>query len=131
MLDLVQGLYEIKDLNFFLNQKPFPNANMEGQLCYDFPSPSNSFKTLLNLDFDPFLDLSILENLQVKKFRLLKIALEKGNKKIAKIIENKLKLEKLEEQKEMDIQEYNRKIQNIIQKDKTVLKTWEEIERMV
>ena len=31
----------------------------------------------------------------------------------------------------MDIQEYNRKIQNIIQKDKTVLKTWEEIERMV
>lgn len=30
MVDLVQGLYEIKDLKFFINQKPFPNANMEG-----------------------------------------------------------------------------------------------------
>jgi len=27
------------------NQKPFPNANMEGQLCYDFPSPKNPLKT--------------------------------------------------------------------------------------
>jgi hypothetical protein len=131
MLDLAQGLYEIKDLNFFLNQKPFPNANMEGQLCYDFPSPNNSFKTLLNLDFDPFLDLSILENLQVKKFRLLKIALEKGNKKIAKTIKNKLNLEKLEEQKEVDNEEYNRKIKEIIQKDNLVLKPWEEIEKMI
>jgi hypothetical protein len=131
MLDLVQGLYEIKDLNFFLNQKPFPNANMEGQLCYDFPSPNNPLSSLLNLNFDPFLDLSILENLQVKKFRLLKIALEKGNKKIAKTIKNKLILEELEEQKELDNQEYDRKIQKIIEKDIEVLKPWQEIEKII
>ena len=28
------------------NQKPFQNANMEGQLCYDFPSPKNPLKNL-------------------------------------------------------------------------------------
>ena len=72
------------------NQKPFQNANMEGQLCYDFPSPNNPLKNLLFLDFEPFLDLSIFENLQVKKFNLLKMAIEKGNKLIAKTIKNKL-----------------------------------------
>jgi len=131
MLDLVQGFYEIKDLNFFLNQKPFQNANMEGQLCYDFPSPKNPLKNLLSLDFGPFLDLSIFENLQVKKFNLLKIAIEKGNKLIAKTIKNKLELEKIEEECEMNNQEYDLKKKKIIEKDSQVLKSWKEIEEMI
>ena len=113
------------------NQKPFPNANMEEQLCYDFSSPNNPLKNLLFLDFEPFLDLSIFENLQVKKFNLLKMAIEKGNKLIAKTIKNKLELEKIEEEWEMNNQEYDFKKKKIIDKDSQVLKSWEEIEEMI
>lgn len=83
------------------------------------------------IDFAIFLDVSILENVQVKKFRLLKIAIEKGDKDISNLIKNKLELEKLEEQRDLDIEEYNNKINKIIQKYKNVLKSWEEIEKMI
>jgi len=104
---------------------------MEGQLCYDFPSPKNPLKNLLSLDFGPFLDLSIFENLQVKKFNLLKMAIEKGNKLVAKTIKNKLELEKIEEEWEMNNQEYDLKKKKIIDKDSQVLKSWKEIEEMI
>jgi len=128
MLDLINGRYEIQDLNFFFNKKPFSNTNLEGQLCYDFPTPSTPLSGLLTLDFETFLDLSILEHLQVKKFRLLKIATEKNNKQMIKIIKDKIALDKLTEKKEIDIKNYDEKIQEIIAKNIMVLKSWEEIE---
>lgn len=131
MLDLVQGFYEIKDLNFFLNQKPFLNANMEGQLCYDFPSPKIPLKKLSEINFEQFLDLSIFENAQIKKFTLLKLAIEKGNKTIAKTIKNKLTIERLETEKEMSNQSFEAEIAKIIAENSQVLKPWEEIELMI
>ncbi len=131
MLDLVQGFYEIKDLNFFLNQKPFSNANMEGQLCYDFPSPKIPLRELSEINFEQFLDLSIFENTQIKKFTLLKLAIEKGNKIIATTIRNKLAIEQLETEKELNNQSFEAKIAKITAKNSHVLKSWEEIELMI
>jgi hypothetical protein len=131
MLDLAQGLFEIKDLNYFLNQKPFPNGNMEGQLCYEFPFPKNQINEIINLNFDTFLDISILENLQVRKFRMLKLAIEKDNKVIAKVIKSKIELEKIQEQKLLSDEEYNNKIQKIISKNSLVLKSWTELETLI
>lgn len=131
MIDLVQGLYEIKDLNYFLNQTPFPNANMEGQLCYDFPSPKHPIEEIKNINFKNFLDLSIFENMEIKKFRLLKMSLEKNNKLVSKIIKDKIKLEKLQEEKDLSIKDFENKIGLIISKNNLVLKSWIEIEDML
>jgi hypothetical protein len=131
MLDLAQGLFEIKDLNYFLNQNPFSNANMEGQLCYDFPSPKEKLDNLTRLNFKQVLDISILENTQVKKFRLLKMAIEKGNLEISKIIKAKMELEKLEELKRIDIQEYDKKIAVVYSKNQKITMTWSELVAVV
>lgn len=131
MLDLVQGLYEIKDLNYFLNQIPFPNANMEGQLCYEFPFPKYNIEEIKNINFKNFLDISILENIEIKKFRLLKKSLEKNNKIVSKIIKDKIRLESLTEQKDLSIKDFDKKINSIIDKNNMVLKSWEDIEKMI
>ncbi|MFA5917469.1 MAG: hypothetical protein WC850_04540 [Candidatus Gracilibacteria bacterium] len=128
MLDLSKGLYEIKDLTFFENEKPFSNANMEGQICYKFPFPNSQLETLITINFDSFANMLILENIWVKKFKLLKIATEKDNKFWAKIIKNKIVLEKLEEEMSINTDNFKNKIDKIKTKIPEVIKSWNEIE---
>lgn len=128
MLDLAKWLYEIKDLTYFENEKPFSNANMEWQICYNFPIPQTNLETLTSLDFDNFANMLVLENIWVKKFKLLKIAIEKNSKDWKKIIENKIKLEKLEEEMNINIDDFNEKINKIKEKYPKVNMKWDEIE---
>ncbi|HRU50155.1 MAG TPA: hypothetical protein P5155_01490 [Candidatus Absconditabacterales bacterium] len=128
MLDLAKGLFEIKDLTYFETQKPFSNANMEGQICYNFPTPNTGIETLTKINFDSFANLLVLENIWVKKFKLLKIAIEKENKTWKKIIENKIKLEKLEEEMNINIDDFKDRIEKIKVKTPEVEMSWEKIE---
>lgn len=129
MLDLSKWLYEIQDLTYFENEKPFSNANMEWQICYNFPIPNYELKNLQRIDLDLFSNILVLENIIVKKFKLLKIANEKWNKPWIKIIKNKIMLEKLEEEMHINIETFHEKIKNIKTKVPEVSKSWEEIEK--
>ncbi|NUJ98191.1 hypothetical protein HGA92_05405 [Candidatus Gracilibacteria bacterium] len=131
MLDLAKGLYEIKDLTYFETQKSFSNKRMEGQICYNFPAPNTGIETLTKINFDSFANMLVLENIWVKKFKLLKIAIEKGNKIWKKIIENKIKLEKLEEEMNINIDDFKYKIKKIKVKIPEVEMSWEKIENEV
>lgn len=128
MLDLAKWLYEIKDLTYFENEKPFSNANMEWQICYNFPIPNYNLESLKRIDLDLFSNVLVLENIIVKKFRLLKIANEKWNKKLIKIIKNKITIEKLEEEMNINIYDFQKRIDNIKTKVPEVIESWEEIE---
>lgn len=128
MLDLSKWLYEIKDLTFFENEKPFANANMEWQICYNFPIPNSNLITLLNINLDNFTNYLVLENIWVKKFKLLRVAIEKDNKIWKKIIENKIKLDKLEEEKDINIDDFNDRINKIKNKTPEVTMSWDNIE---
>lgn len=128
MLDLAKWLFEIKDLTYFETQKPFSNANMEWQICYNFPTPNTWIETLTKINFDSFANLLVLENIWVKKFKLLKIAIEKENKTWKKIIENKIKLEKLEEEMNINIDDFKDRIEKIKVKTPEVEMSWEKIE---
>lgn len=128
MLDLAKWLYEIKDLTYFETEKPFSNANMEWQICYNFSTPNTWIETLTKINFDSFANLLVLENIWVKKFKLLKIAVEKDNKIWKKIIENKIKLEKLEEEMNINIDDFKDKIKKIKVKIPEVELSWEKIE---
>lgn len=128
MLDLSEWNFEIKDLTFFENEKPFSNANMEWQICYNFPIPDKKLKTLTDINFSSFANILMLENLWVKKFKLLKIALEKNNKLWEKIIKNKIKLEKIEEEMNINISDFKRKMYDIKIKYPQIEMSWEDIE---
>ena len=128
MLDLAKWLFEIKDLTYFETQKPFSNANMEWQICYNFPTPNTWIETLTKINLDSFANLLVLENIWVKKFKLLKIAIEKENKTWKKIIENKIKLEKLEEEMNINIDDFKDRIEKIKVKTPEVEMSWEKIE---
>lgn len=131
MLDLAKWLYEIKDLTYFETQKSFSNKRMEWQICYNFPAPNTWIETLTKINFDSFANMLVLENIWVKKFKLLKIAIEKGNKIWKKIIENKIKLEKLEEEMNINIDDFKYKIKKIKVKIPEVEMSWEKIENEV
>lgn len=131
MLDLAKWLFEIKDLTYFETQKPFSNANMEWQICYNFPTPNTWIETLTKINFDSFANLLVLENIWVKKFKLLKIAIEKENKTWKKIIENKIKLEKLEEEMNINIDDFKDRIEKIKVKTPEVEMSWEKIENAI
>jgi len=131
MLDLAKWLFEIKDLTYFETQKPFSNANMEWQICYNFPTPNTWIETLTKINFDSFVNLLVLENIWVKKFKLLKIAVEKGNKIWKQIIENKIKLEKLEEEMNINIDDFKDRIEKIKIKTPEVKMSWVKIESEV
>ena len=128
MIDIKNKLFEIKSLNYFFNQKPFLNASMENQLCYDFPRPSININKLSIENISTYIDKDIVENILIKKWRLYNIAKENKNKKIEKIIKAKLDIEKLEEEKEINIETINQKIQNIINKNPEVRISWKKIE---
>gem|GEM_PF-1119924 len=59
---------------------------------------------------------------------MLKIAVEKDNKIWKKIIENKIKLEKLEEEMNINIDDFKDKIKKIKVKIPEVELSWEKIE---
>ena len=128
MLDLNQNLYHFEDLSYFENTKPFLNASMENQLCYDFPRPATDLSKIVNLNFETETNLKALENIWVKKFKLLKLAIDKGDKKWEKIIDAKIKLEKLEQSRTMTIVDFDEKIQKSLAKFPEIRLTWEEIE---
>jgi hypothetical protein len=127
MLDLDKGLYNIVNLNYFENKSPFANQNLEGQLCYNLPTPDKKLNELLidNLDF--YLDKNFLSYNYIKKYRLLKIAKNSKNKKIIKIIENKMKIENIE----LELKNFHDEIKIIEEIDKDVLKSWDEIEQIL
>ncbi len=128
MLDLAKWLFEIKDLTYFETQKPFSNANIEWQICYNFPTPKTWIETLTKINLDSFANLLVLENIWVKKFKLLKISIEKEDKTWKKIIENKIKLEKLEEEMNINIDDFKDRIEKIKVKTPEVEMSWEKIE---
>ena len=117
-----------EDLSYFENTKPFLNASMENQLCYDFPRPATDLSKIVNLNFEAETNLKALENIWVKKFKLLKLAIDKGDKKWEKIIDAKIKLEKLEQSRTMTIVDFDEKIQKSLAKFPEIRLTWEEIE---
>ena len=128
MLDLAKWLYEIRDLTYFESQKPFSNANMEWQICYNFPTPSTWIEVLTKINFDSFSNLLVLENIWVKKFQLLKIAIEKNDKTRKKIIENKIKLDQLEQEMNVKIDDFKDEINKIKIKTPQVKLSWQDIE---
>lgn len=97
MIDIVNGLYEFKDLNYFTNMHPFVNQRMEGQLCYDFPIPTKPFSNLKTEDFLRDYNSEIFNNETVLKYKVLKFT-QDTNKAMAKIVKKKLSLDnKIEE----------------------------------
>jgi|GEM_PF-1687662 len=127
MVDINIGAYEIKGLDYFKGQKLFVNQRMEGQLCYEFPVPQKPFCKLLDEDFTVFSNKDIRNNLMVEKLLLLKRAKDLGKKELEKIIINKLKIEKIEEQFFYQKELSREKIAEIKRKNKLVRMSWQEI----
>ncbi len=129
MIDLVNATYDIKDLKYFISLKPFVNQRMEGQLCYDFPRPTKEIKYLIKDDFQNYVDMEIFSFEIVKKYILLSKAQEMNLKKFKTIINQKIRLEELQEQMELSYEEFQNKIKKIQAKYPQTLKSWEEIEK--
>ena len=129
MIDLLTWAYELKWLNFFKSQIPFVNQRMEWQLCYDFPTPEYLTNDLLTEWFDDLLDEDIFNDLFIKKLILLKKAEDSDNKKFKRIIKQKLRIEKLEEELNYHNSNIKQKIEEIKEKVPEVNKTWNEIEK--
>ncbi len=127
MLDLDKGLYNIVNLSYFENKSPFVNRNLEGQLCYNLPTPDKKLNELLTDNLNSYFDENFLNYSHIKKYRLLKIAKNSKNKKIIKIIENKMKIENLE----LELKNFQDEIKVIEEIDKDVLKSWDEIEQIL
>lgn len=130
MIDLVNKLYEIKDLKFFINSSPFVNQRMEGQLCYDFPNPTKKFSEIIKEDFSSYIDKKIFLLEDVVKYRCLHIALEKENKEMIKDIKIKISLDELKNEFEFQKKEFDKKLSALIEKthDHDIeFKSWDEI----
>ena len=131
MIDINNGLYEMQGIDFFKNLRPFINQRMEGQLCYDFPSPKKSFSDFVNEDLELISQINLNEDISIKKLKLLKKAQDIENKKIIKLIKNKLKIEKLIEELDFFSNDIENKIKNIEDKVPDVKMSWEEIEHLL
>lgn len=131
MVDINFGLYELQGIDYFKDKRPFVNNRMEGQLCYDFPTPKNSFIDFVNEDLQILSLINFNEDISIKKLKLLEKAKKLGKAQIKKIIINKIRIEKLEE----DLGFYNEnileKIKLIEEKNPDVKKSWEEIEEIL
>lgn len=121
MLDLKNKKYGLKDFNYFINVKAKPNRSMEGQLCYDFPFPTNEIKKITSESFDDYTKNEEYKNSEEYKKRKIKIKSEKiksGDPKfpIKKLIKKKFKLDDLEVRKkflEEEISELRKGNKNI------------------
>lgn len=128
MVDLVNKKYEIKDLVFFMNSFPFVNQRMEGQLCFDFPVPQKHFALLKNEDFESYIDYSMFEVEDVKKYRALKLAEQMGNKCKIKDVKNKISLDELLNEFKYRKEELDRKIEKLILMSPNIeFQTWDDI----
>lgn len=129
MIDLLTWSYDLKWLNFFKSNRPFVNQRMEWQLCYDFPVPKNEIKNLINENFNEYLDEDIFNDEFIKKLSLLKIAEDKNNQLYKRIIKQKMRIEKLEEELNYHNESIKQKIQEIKQKHPLTTKSWLDIEK--
>ena len=127
MIDLQNKVYSIENLKYFYQLKPFVNQRMEGQLCYNFPAPDKELKLLQTMKFNTYIDNSIFDILEVKKIKALKIATELNNKEYIKLITAKIKLDKIEEEKQFQIEQFDFQIQNIVEKYNNVNISWNTI----
>ena len=128
MVDLVNEKYEIKDLTYFINSNVFVNNRMEGQLCYDFPIPQKEFSLLKNENFEKYIDYSMFEIEEVKKYKALKIVEELGDKTKKRDIKNKISLDEIENNFKYQKQEFLEKVDKLIIKSSdTIFKSWDDI----
>lgn len=128
MIDLSNKLYSIENLKYFTNLHPFPNQRMEGQLCYNFPVPNKLLKNLEQENFNLYLDESIFLLDYVKKLKALDTAIKTNNEIFKRIIEAKLKIEKLRINIEINNELWDKKIKSIQQKcSRSENISWDEI----
>lgn len=128
MIDLVNELYDIKDMKFFINSFPFVNQRMEGQLCYDFPNPSKRFSEIMSEDFSSYIDEDMFSIEGVVKYRCLSIAEEKDDKKMIKDIKNKISLDELYNEFKFQEDEFKKKVDILVKKSPDIeFKTWNDI----
>ena len=127
MIDVINGLYEFKDLNYFSHLHPFVNQRMEGQLCYHFPTPTKPFSNLIHEDFLNDYDDEIYNNPTVLKYSVLNIA-QSTNKDLAKIIKKKLSIDNKKEEFEFQKLTHEAEIAKIIKECPEVeTMSWEEL----
>lgn len=127
MIDLVNGLYEIKDLDFFLNSSPFVNNRMEGQLCYDFPAPTKPFSKISDEDFSSYIKEELFSNEEVKKFKCLFLATKCEDKKMKRDIKNKISLDELTSEFKYTQNEYEGRIEKLLGKSPNIeCKSWDD-----
>ncbi len=127
MIDLENELYSIENLNYFNLAYPFINQRMEGQLCYNFPVPEKKINLLFKEDFNSYLDNDIFSIDKIKKLKALKKAEDIKDKIFIRIIKNKLRLEKYEEDKIFHMENFDNKISLIEERCPDISMTWEKI----
>lgn len=112
MFDLISGEYSIASPLFFFGKIAYPNARMEGKLCFDLPNPNKKIKEILKEDFDSLMqekEKKILEKdwELYKKLHLCKTKEEKRK------INNELKRRRLEEQRKAFNKDIDEKIKKL------------------
>jgi hypothetical protein len=128
MLDLNNKIYGLANLNDFLFQKPFINQRMEGQLCYNFPSISTTFICLSNENFLPQLNCNFQDIDIVKQYKSLFLAKNFKNKELYKIIEVKIKIDRINQILLYQQDDAKETINNLLKKLPNIpLKSWDEI----
>lgn len=129
MIDLDKGLFGIENLNYFVNQKPFVNNRMEGQLCYEFPTPIIHLNELIQFNFKKSLDDNIFNYNPIKKLQLYNYLKMNNNTTAAKLIEQKIKLDKLQEDLDFQTNSIKEQMEKIINKYPDINQDWDEIFR--
>ena len=128
MIDLVNATYSIHSIEDFINQHPFVNNRMEGQLCYDIPKPTKTFSELKDENLSKYIKKELFEILEVKKYKYLQKAT--GNKEIMNIISSKIKIDDLYFEFKFKEQEFNNNVNKIASKIRyiDIVKTsWDKI----
>ena len=128
MVDLLNGLYGIQDMEDFLNFLPFINNRMEGQLCYEFPRPDKEFKEILLEDFSNYIKPEIFETEEIKSYRCLYLAQISDDKKLARKIKKKIKLEQMQFEFKSKEELYKEEVEKITDEILEMKdKSWEEL----
>lgn len=131
MVDIVNGLYDIKDINYFTTLHPFVNNRMEGQLCYEMPEPKKPFAEIVNEDFLMNYNPAIFNNHNVLKYKLFKESNDIDST-IAKIIKTKIAYESKIEEFEFQKAEHEKEMQKYISKCPQILTmSWDDISKLI
>jgi hypothetical protein len=127
MVDLENELYSLENLTYFNILQPFVNQRMEGQLCYNFPSPEKVISNIISENFEDYLDESIFSHIKIKKLKALKKAEDIEDKRFVRIIKNKIALEKKEENMKVAHDLFEIEVLNIKKKCPEIDMEWDEI----